>query len=61
MQVLTPPSPSARSLDAVRYPLRCGSWTAVACDLCDPAWAQALLAAGFNPSRPTVWVAEGEA
>lgn len=54
-----PPGPAARSLDSVQHPLRCGSWTAVAADLGDPSWADALLAAGFDPSRPTVWVAEG--
>ena len=31
------------------------------CDLGEPSWAEALLAAGFDPSQPTVWVAEGEA
>lgn len=44
----------------MRHPLRCASWTAVAADLADPSWAGALLAAGFDPSKPTVWVAEGE-
>lgn len=48
-----------RSLGSVRFPLRCASWTAVPCDLQDPSWADALLAAGFDPSKPTVWVAEG--
>ncbi|PSC68451.1 general transcription factor IIH subunit 2 [Micractinium conductrix] len=47
------------SLDSVRFPLRCGSWTGVRCDLGEPSWAEALLAAGFDPSQPTVWVAEG--
>ncbi|KAI3429344.1 hypothetical protein D9Q98_005439 [Chlorella vulgaris] len=49
----------AISLGSVRFPLRCASWTAVPCDLQDPSWADALLAAGFDPSKPTVWVAEG--
>lgn len=53
------PPPASCSLDSVRFPLRCGFWAAVACDLADPAWAEALLAAGFDPRKPTVWVAEG--
>lgn len=58
---LPPPSvPLACSIDAVQFPLRCGSWTPVACDLGDPSWADALLGAGFDPAKPTVWVAEGE-
>lgn len=47
------------SIDKTRFPLRCGSWAAVAADLSDPSWADALLAAGFDPEKPTVWVAEG--
>ncbi|KAL4434648.1 hypothetical protein ABPG77_002771 [Micractinium sp. CCAP 211/92] len=47
------------SIDKTRFPLRCGSWASVPADLGDPAWADALLAAGFDPSKPTVWVAEG--
>lgn len=52
--------PPLSSIDKVDHPLRCGHWAAVAADLSDPSWADALLAAGFDPSRPTVWVAEGE-
>jgi O-methyltransferase involved in polyketide biosynthesis len=33
--------------------------TTVTTDLNRPGWDQQLLAAGFNPARPTVWVAEG--
>lgn len=47
------------SIDEVQFPLRCGSWAAVACDLSDPAWSEALVGAGFDPRKPTVWVAEG--
>ncbi len=28
-------------------------------DLCSRGWTQKLRAAGFDPSQPTVWVAEG--
>lgn len=48
------------SLDEVRFPLRCGSWAPVAADLADPSWIQALEGAGWDPAKPTVWVAEGE-
>lgn len=52
--------PPPCSIDEVQFPLRCGSWAAVACDLSDPAWSEALVGAGFDPRKPTVWVAEGE-
>ena len=47
------------SLDKVELPLRTGDWAGVAADLSSPAWADALRAAGFDPHKPTVWVAEG--
>ncbi|KAL4447524.1 hypothetical protein ABPG75_004743 [Micractinium tetrahymenae] len=47
------------SIDKTRFPLRCGSWSAVPADLSNPSWADALLGAGFDPEKPTVWVAEG--
>lgn len=41
-------------------PLRCGSLAHVACDLTDPAWADALAAApGYRNDVPTFYVAEG--
>ena len=41
-------------------PLRCGSLAHVACDLTDPAWADALAAApGYRSDVPTFYVAEG--
>ena len=40
-------------------PSRAESWTALEADLCSPGWSQRLQAAGFDPSLPTVWVAEG--
>lgn len=36
-----------------------GDWVAVAADLASPDWLDALEAAGFDPHKPTVWVAEG--
>jgi O-methyltransferase involved in polyketide biosynthesis len=44
---------------AVQYPLRTYSRQAVAADLSDASWKTALLNAGFDPSKPTVWLAEG--
>ncbi|WP_081952476.1 SAM-dependent methyltransferase [Kitasatospora phosalacinea] len=32
---------------------------ALPADLADPGWTDRLLAAGFDPGRPTVWLAEG--
>jgi O-methyltransferase involved in polyketide biosynthesis len=42
-----------------RHPLRAASWAALSADLQRPGWAAALVDAGLDPSRPTVWVAEG--
>ncbi|MFJ5230838.1 SAM-dependent methyltransferase [Kitasatospora sp. NPDC088391] len=33
--------------------------TVVPADLTDPAWPDRLVAAGFDPGRPTAWLAEG--
>lgn len=44
---------------AVQYPLRTYSRQAVAADLGDPLWTTALINAGFDPSKPTIWLAEG--
>jgi len=44
---------------AVKYPLRTYSRQAVAADLGNPSWKTALVEAGFDPSKPTVWLAEG--
>lgn len=44
---------------AVQYPLRTYSRTTVAADLGDASWIKSLLNAGFDPSKPTVWIAEG--
>ena len=43
---------------APRFPLLCASWTGVSLDLQEEGWTKALLAAGFNPGQPTVWVLE---
>lgn len=49
------------SIDKTQFPLRCGSWAAVPCDLSNASWVDALKEAGWDPAKPTVWVAEGEA
>ena len=43
----------------VRFPLRAASWTPVFADLQDKKWAEKLVEAGFDTTKPTVWVAEG--
>lgn len=43
----------------VLHPLRAESWSGVVADLGDPSWVKSLTAAGFDHSKPTVWVAEG--
>lgn len=43
----------------VEFPLRCESRTSVAADVGNPEWIKALMAAGFDASKPTVWIAEG--
>lgn len=43
----------------VQYPLRAESWAGVAADLEDPSWVKTLADAGFDRSKPTVWIAEG--
>ena len=44
---------------AVEYPLRCEERMAVTADLSHPSWMRSLLEAGFDPNKPTVWIAEG--
>lgn len=44
---------------AVEYPLRCDSRASVATDVSNPTWVRSLLEAGFDPKKPTVWIAEG--
>lgn len=43
----------------IKYPLRTDSWACVVADLGAVGWTAALLAAGFDPHKPTVWIAEG--
>ena len=52
-------SGSSSSQHGYKYPLQASFWAGVACDFCSPGWTQSLQAAGFDPSQPTVWVAEG--
>mmetsp|Transcript_1012 Transcript_1012/g.2362 ORF Transcript_1012/g.2362 Transcript_1012/m.2362 type:complete len:293 (+) Transcript_1012:823-1701(+) len=42
-----------------KHPLMVATWSSVAADLCQPGWVEALVAAGFDAARPTVWAAEG--
>jgi O-methyltransferase involved in polyketide biosynthesis len=44
---------------AVEYPLRCDERMSVTADLGHPSWMRSLLEAGFDPNKPTVWIAEG--
>lgn len=44
---------------AVEYPLRCEERTSVPVDVGQPSWIRSLLEAGFDPNKPTVWIAEG--
>lgn len=41
------------------HPLRAARYAALAVDLNGRGWSKALLAEGFDPGQPTVWVAEG--
>lgn len=41
------------------FPLRVGSWAALAADLSQPGWRQQLEESGWQPGAPTVWVIEG--
>jgi hypothetical protein len=43
---------------AARFPLLVDSWRAVAADLSKVSLSSCLGASGFNPSIPTVWLAE---
>lgn len=52
-------SSSNVSSHAHAHVLRTASWRCVAADLQRPGWTKRLLAAGFNPQVPTVWVLEG--
>ncbi|CAL8462346.1 g1879 [Coccomyxa elongata] len=42
-----------------KYPLRAAIYRACEADLGSEHWTERLIAAGFDPSVPTVWVAEG--
>jgi O-methyltransferase involved in polyketide biosynthesis len=43
----------------VEFPLRCECRTSVAADVGNTDWIKALITAGFDASKPTVWIAEG--
>ncbi len=50
--------PAAESASQ-HVPLQAASWTALALDLCSRGWSDGLIARGFEPQKPTVWVLEG--
>lgn len=52
-------SQSCNGAASTRYPLKAESWTALEVDLGVRGWSQRLMAGGFDPSVPTVWLAEG--
>lgn len=47
------------SAAAHAFPLRVGSWVALAADLTQPGWMEDLQAHGWQLVVPTVWVVEG--
>lgn len=42
-----------------KYPFRAASYTSLTVNLEKEGWSQELLAAGFDPATPSVWLAEG--
>ena len=44
---------------AAKYPLQAASYSVCDADLGSEDWTKRLIAAGFDPSVPTVWIAEG--
>jgi O-methyltransferase involved in polyketide biosynthesis len=44
---------------SVEYPLRCDCRASVATDVGESSWMRALIEAGFDRNKPTVWIAEG--
>ncbi|KAK9908943.1 hypothetical protein WJX75_005035 [Coccomyxa subellipsoidea] len=52
---------AAFSLDAkgAQFPLRAASYSSCDVDLGSKGWTKDLIAAGFDPEVPTVWIAEG--
>lgn len=42
-----------------RHPIHVASWHALAADLSGTDWVRALVDAGFEPGRPTLWIVEG--
>jgi Leucine carboxyl methyltransferase len=41
-----------------RHPLKAASYASLAADLREAGWTRGLQAQGFDPSVPTVWLAE---
>ncbi|BDA46207.1 Putative S-adenosyl-L-methionine-dependent methyltransferase [Coccomyxa sp. Obi] len=42
-----------------KYPLRAAKYSTCDADFAVDGWTKSLIAAGFDPSVPTVWIAEG--
>jgi Leucine carboxyl methyltransferase len=45
-------------LAGTRHPLKAASYVSLAADLREAGWTRGLQAQGFDPSVPTVWLAE---
>lgn len=41
------------------HPLKAAAWIPLEADLSEANWSALLIAAGFHPELPTVWLAEG--
>ena len=44
---------------SARHPLKAAAWIPLEADLSEANWSALLIAAGFHPEQPTVWLAEG--
>ena len=54
-----PPCVSLYAPGSARYPLKAAAWVPLEADLSETFWSTLLIAAGFHPELPTVWLAEG--
>ncbi len=43
----------------MRHPLKAASYTSLTVNLEKEGWSEELLASGFDPAVPSVWIAEG--
>ena len=44
---------------SAKYPLKASAWIPLEADLREAGWSALLVAAGFRPELPAVWLAEG--